>query len=97
MKFLEANIDVFAWSTYDVPKIDPEYICHRLNVNPEATPQKQPPWRSSKEHAEAVKIEVNKLKQAGVIKESFYPEWLANTVVIKKKSEKWCVCMDSRI
>ena len=24
----------------------------------------------------------------------FYPEWLANTVVVKKKSKKWRVCVD---
>ena len=35
-----------------------------------------------------------KLKQAGAIKEVFYPEWLANTVEAKKKNEKWRVCMD---
>ena len=93
VKFLEDNIDVFALSTYDVPGIDPEFICHRLNVNPEATPQKQPPRRSSKEHAEAIKVEVNKLKQAMTIKEIFYPKWLTNTVVVKKK-RKWRVCMD---
>ena len=38
VKFLEDNIDVFAWSTYDVPEIDPEFICHWLNVNPEVIP-----------------------------------------------------------
>ena len=27
VKFLEDNNDVFAWSTYDVPEIDPEFIC----------------------------------------------------------------------
>ena len=35
-----------------------------------------------------------KLKQAGAIKEIFYPQWLANTVVVKKKIGKWHVCMD---
>ena len=38
--------------------------------------------------------EVIKLKKAGAIKEVFYPEWLVNTVVVKKKSGKWRVCMD---
>ena len=28
------------------------------------------------------------------IKEFFYPKWLANTVVVKKKNEKWRVCVD---
>ena len=35
-----------------------------------------------------------KLKQAGAIKEVFYPEWLTNTVVVKKKKGKWRVCVD---
>ena len=68
VKFSQANIDVFAWSTYNVP--------------------------SSKKHVEVVRVEVNKLKQVGAIKEIFYPEWLANTMVIKKKNGKWRVCVD---
>ena len=35
-----------------------------------------------------------KLKRAGAIKEVFYPEWLANTVMVKKKNGKWRVCID---
>ena len=73
VKFLEDNIDVFAWSTYDVSGIDLEFICHQLNVNPEAIPRRQPPRRSSKEHVEAMKVEVNKLKHVVAIKETFYP------------------------
>ena len=34
------------------------------------------------------------MKQAGAIKEIFYPKWLANTVVFKKKNGKWRVCVD---
>ena len=35
-----------------------------------------------------------KLKQAEAIKEIFYIQWLANTVVVKKKTGKWRVCVD---
>ena len=35
-----------------------------------------------------------RLKQAGAIKEVFYPEWLTNMVVVKKKNGKWRVCVD---
>ena len=35
-----------------------------------------------------------KLKKPRAIKEIFYSEWLANTVVVKKKSGKWRVCVD---
>ena len=74
--------------------VDPGFICHHLNVNPLVAPKNQPPRCPSKEHAKAVREEVAKLKQAGAIKEVFYPEWLANTVVVKKKSGKWRVCVD---
>ena len=68
------DIGVFAWSAYEAPGLDPTPICHHLNVNPTVIPKKQPPRCSSKEHSEAVKEEVLKLKQAGAIKEVFYPE-----------------------
>ena len=89
VEFLKQNIDVFAWNTYEAPRVDPKFICHHLNVNPSIVPRNQPPRRLSKEHAEAVREEVTRLKQAGTIKEVLHPEWLANTVVVKKKSGKW--------
>ena len=85
---------MFAWDACEAPGIDHNFICHHLNVNPSITPRKQPPRPSSKDHYEAVKKEVTKLKRAGAIKEVFYSEWLAYTVVIKKKNEKWRVCVD---
>ena len=92
--FLRENIDVFAWRAYEAPKVDPNFICHHLNVNPAAVPKRQPPRCSSKEHAEVIKEKVDKLKCTGAIKVVFYLEWLANTIVVKKKSKKWRVCVD---
>ena len=94
IEFLRRNIDMFSWSAYEAPRVDPNFICHHLNVNPSIIPRKQPPRRSSKEHSNAIRDEVIKLKQAGYIKEVSYTEWLANTVVVKKKSGKWRVCVD---
>jgi len=92
--FLKENVDVFAWNAYKAPRVDPDFIFHHLNVNPSILPKKQLPRHLSKEHFDAIKEEVNKLKQAGAIKEVFYPEWLANTMVVKKKSGKWRVCVN---
>ena len=91
---LKRNIDTFAWEACDAPGIDPAFICHHLNVNLTITPKKQPPRRPSREHVDAIRDEVAKLKRVGAIKEVFYPEWLANTVVVKKKSGKWRVFVD---
>ena len=60
--FLKQSLDVFAWNAYETPGVDPEFICHHLNVNPLIAPKKQPPRCPSKEHAEAVRDEVTKLK-----------------------------------
>ena len=36
---LVRNIDVFAWSPYEVPRVDPEFIVHQLNVDSLFPPQ----------------------------------------------------------
>ena len=74
--------------------MDPSFICCHLNINPSITPKKKSPRRPSKEHANVVKDKVMKLKQARAIKEVFYLEWLANTVVMKKMNEKCLMCVD---
>ena len=40
VEFLKRNIDMFAWDACDAPGIDPDLICHHLNVNPSITPKK---------------------------------------------------------
>jgi hypothetical protein len=37
---------------------------------------------------------VKRLLSAGVIREVTYPEWLANTVMVKKANGKWRMCID---
>ena len=95
--FLKRNIDVFTWNAYEAPRVDLDLICHHLNFNLVILPKKQPSRHSSKEHSDAIKKEVNKLKQPRAIKEVFYPEWFANTVVVKKKNGKWRVCVNFTI
>ena len=36
--FLTQSIDVFAWSSYEVPEVDPGFIVHKLNVDPSYAP-----------------------------------------------------------
>ena len=82
------NLDIFTWSPYEVPGVDPEFITHKFNVDPFFPPKKQRPRRSVKQYVEAIKQEVEKLKQVGAIKEVFFLEWLSNTMVVKKKNGK---------
>ena len=67
-------MDVFAWSPYEALGVDPEFICHQLNVEPNHPPIKQKPHWSLDIHANVAKEEVEKLKEAGNIQDVFYLE-----------------------
>ena len=38
--------------------------------------------------------EVRKLQEASFIREVYYPDWLANVLMVKKASRKWRMCVD---
>ena len=38
--------------------------------------------------------DVEKLLEAGFIREVFYPKWLANMLMVKKNNGKWRMCVD---
>ena len=91
--FLKKNKDVFVGKQEDMGGIDPAIITHRLNVNPSFKPIKKK--RSfALERQKAINEEVDKLLQAGAIREVEYPEWLANVVLVKKANGKWRLCVD---
>ena len=62
VEFLRKNVLVFAWDAYEALRVDPNFICHHLNVNLSINPRRQPPRRPSREHVEAIRNEVIKLK-----------------------------------
>ncbi|KAG5516717.1 hypothetical protein RHGRI_037452 [Rhododendron griersonianum] len=94
VQFLKGNIEVFAWTPYEMPGMSLDVIRHSLNVDPGRRPVIQKPHRSSAMHADAVNEEVERLLDAGAIREVQYPTWLSNPVVVKKKNGKWRVCID---
>ena len=46
------------------------------------------------ERDNAIKEEVHKLTLTKFIREVYYPDWLANVVIVKKANGKWRMCMD---
>ena len=89
VSFLRKNADVFAQSHDDMPGISTKVIAHKLNVNPSISPVKQKRRVFAPERNTAVMEEVDKLLKAGFIREVYYPEWLANVVMVKKSTGKW--------
>ena len=39
IEFLRKNVDVFAWTAYEAPGVDLNFIYHHLNVNASVTPK----------------------------------------------------------
>uniref|UniRef100_A0A2N9GJ69 Uncharacterized protein n=1 Tax=Fagus sylvatica TaxID=28930 RepID=A0A2N9GJ69_FAGSY len=94
IQFLKDNKDVFAWSHEDMPGINPSIISHKLNVDPSLRPVKQKRRVFAPERNNAIMEEVDKLLAANFIREVFYPDWLANVVMVKKNTGKWRMCVD---
>ena len=94
IQFLKKNLDVFTWSHEDMSGISPEVIQHKLNVNPERKPVQQRRKAFAPERDQTVTEEVTKLLTTGFIREVYYPDWLANVVLVKKTNRKWRMCVD---
>ena len=77
-----------------MPGIPPSIIQHCLKVDPEKKLVQQKRRVFAPERNEAVMDEVNKLLAANFIREVYYPEWLANVVMVKKANGKWRMCVD---
>src|ERR1700722_10720363 len=77
-----------------MPGIDPGVICHHLSIREGAKPVKQKARGINAERSQARSEEVDRLLKAGFIRETLYPDWVANPVLVKKKSGKWRVCID---
>ncbi|XP_020549794.1 uncharacterized protein LOC105162805 [Sesamum indicum] len=92
--FLQSNNDLFAWSPSDFQGINPEVIVHRLNIDLQVKPVKQKKRVFGVERNRIIKEEVNKLLQAGFVREIQYTTWLSNVVIVPKAAGKWRMCTD---
>nr|ABG66296.1 retrotransposon protein, putative, Ty3-gypsy subclass [Oryza sativa Japonica Group] len=91
---VEDNKDIFVWKPSDMPGIPREVIEHSLHVKEDAKPIKQRLRRFAQDRKDAIKEELTKLLAAGFIKEVLHPDWLANPVLVRKKTGQWRMCVD---
>ena len=77
-----------------MPGIDPSVIVHKLNVSPSSSPIQQKNRVFAQEQDKAIVEEVWKLLEAYFIREMYYPDWVANVVMVKKATGKWRICVD---
>ena len=77
-----------------MPGIDPSIIVHKLNVSPSSPPIRQRKRVFIQEIDKAIAEKVQTLLDADFIREVYYPDWLANVVMVKKVNGKWRMCVD---
>ncbi|XP_030945651.1 uncharacterized protein LOC115970120 [Quercus lobata] len=69
-----------------------EDLVHFLKKNIDPVRQKKRLF--APERNDAIKDEVQKLMGVSFIREVYYPDWLANVVMVKKANGKWRMCVD---
>jgi hypothetical protein len=77
-----------------MPGIPREVIEHKLGIDLVFKPIKQKERRYTPERRETIRLEVNKLLEAGFIRSVDYPIWLANPVLVEKPNGSWSMCID---
>jgi hypothetical protein len=65
-----------------------------LDVSKTAKPVKQKLRRFAKDRKEVIRVEIIKLLGVGFICECKNPVWLANLVLVPKKTGQWRICID---
>ena len=71
-----------------MPGILREVVEHALEIRSGSKPVKQRLRRFDEEKRRAIGEEIVKLLAARFIKEVYHPEWLANPILVQKKSGK---------
>ncbi|GJS23416.1 hypothetical protein Tco_0452048 [Tanacetum coccineum] len=91
---LRRNLDIFAWKPGDMTGVPRHIAEHRLNMREGCSPVRQKKRSQAPERNKAIQEEVEKLVDAGIMKEIHYHSWLSNPVMVKKHDESWRMCVD---
>jgi hypothetical protein len=78
-----------------MPGVPRELAEHKLKVYPHTRPIRQKLCHFTSDKREAIRAELARLVSTEFIKEVLHPEWLANLVLVLKKSKiDWHMCVD---
>ncbi|GJV31315.1 hypothetical protein Tco_1391715 [Tanacetum coccineum] len=91
---LKENLNIFAWQPSDMTGVPRLVAEHRLNIWKGYSPVRQKKRGQAPERAKAIQAEVQKLVEAGIMREVYYHDWLSNPVMVKKHDNSWRMCVD---
>ena len=96
LKLLLDYKDVFAWSYKETSSLDPKVAAHQLVMKHGVQPIKEAQRRFRLELVSQIETEIDKLIEAGFIREVRYPTWIVNIILVKKNNGQISVCVDFR-
>nr|GEV04936.1 hypothetical protein [Tanacetum cinerariifolium] len=85
---LKENLDIFAWQPSDMTRVPRSVAEHRLNIREGYSPVRQKKRGQVPERAKAIQAEVQKLVEAGIMREVYYHDWLSNPVMLAESDEE---------
>nr|GEV91150.1 reverse transcriptase domain-containing protein [Tanacetum cinerariifolium] len=80
---LKENLDIFVWKPLDMTGVPRLVAEHQLNIREGYSPVWQNKKGQASKHAKAIQAEVQKLVEAGIMREVYYHDWLSNPVMIQ--------------
>ena len=83
---LKEHKDAIGWTIADIKGIDPLICTHRIHLEENAKPSRQPQRRLNPNMTEVVRAEVLKLLDVGIIYPISDSQWVSPTQVVPKKS-----------
>nr|GFB07736.1 reverse transcriptase domain-containing protein [Tanacetum cinerariifolium] len=91
---LRRNLDVFVWKPTDMTRVTCRIAEHKLYIHEGCLPIRQKKIGQAPERNKVIHEEVEKLVNAGIMKEVHYHSWLSNSVMVKKHDDNWRMCVD---
>ncbi|GJT15053.1 reverse transcriptase domain-containing protein [Tanacetum coccineum] len=91
---LKKNLDIFSWQPSDMTGVPRSVAEHRLNIREGYSLVRQKKKGQASERSKAIQVEVQKLVEAGIIREVYYHDWLSNPVMVKNHDGSWRMCVD---
>jgi len=72
-KVISRHMNAFAWSSVNMPGIDPDFLCHKLTMNEKVRPVVQGRRNFNEDKRLVIREETQKLLNADHIREIQYP------------------------
>nr|GEW79686.1 reverse transcriptase domain-containing protein [Tanacetum cinerariifolium] len=78
---LKENLDIFAWQPSDMIGVPWLVAEHQLNIREGYSPVRQKKRGQVPERTKAIQEEVQKLVEAGIMREVYYHDWFSNPIM----------------